>query len=131
MDSWLDLSTFLRSLLSVSVILFVKKTFLPDKFQLVPYIQLKLVGECLEKCLHLQMAMHPSNPLVCLHVCLHSRRVSSEHIEKSPIHRCHLAFYFKLNSKLSHKILKIDLNACCYFHCNRVKQCYAKIKARI
>ena len=43
----------------------------------------------------------------------------------------HLAFYFKLNSKLSHKILKIDLNVCCYFHCNRVKQCYAKIKARI
>ena len=24
------------------------------------------------------MAMHPSNPLVCLHVCLHSKRVSSE-----------------------------------------------------
>ena len=43
----------------------------------------------------------------------------------------HLAFYIKLNSKLSHKILKIDLNVCCYFHCNRVKQCYAKIKARI
>ena len=43
----------------------------------------------------------------------------------------HLAFYFKLNSKLSHKILKIDLNVCCYFHCNRVKQCYAKIKASI
>ena len=50
------------------------------------------------------------------------------HIEKSPIHRW---FYFKLNSKLSYKILKIDLNVCCYFHCNRVKQCYAKIKARI
>ena len=24
------------------------------------------------------MAMHLSNPLVCLHVCLHSKRVSSE-----------------------------------------------------
>ena len=75
-----------------------------------------------------------------IHVCSITREVVLIHVHTEvcnnisrnrPYIGGHLAFYFKLNSKLSHRILKIDLNVCCYFHCNRIKQCYAKIKARI